>query len=72
MMELAALVPEGLKGEYHITPKGWLSVTNRFLAWVQGFPDSYKWFGNKAQVRTQIVNAVPPPLAKAIAGAIPQ
>jgi len=68
--ELASIVPESLKDDYKVTPKGWLSVTNKFLAWVQGFPESYRWSGNRSEVRNQIVNAVPPPLAKAIARAI--
>jgi len=42
----------------------WLKITNEFLAAVQGFPEDYKWVGSKKSVRKQIVNAVPPPMAK--------
>lgn len=34
--------------------------------YVQGFPDSYKFFGNIIHKHRQIGNAVPPPLAYAL------
>ncbi len=43
------------------------SITHREAARIQGFPDYFAFKGNKAEVRKQIGNAVPPPLAFAIA-----
>lgn len=37
---------------------------------LQGFPHGWRFVGNRAQVRTQIGNAVPPPLARSIGEAI--
>ena len=34
---------------------------------LQTFPDDFKWFGTKAEIATQIGNAVPPRLAEAVA-----
>lgn len=48
------------------------SITHREAARIQGFPDSYEFQGNKAEVRRQIGNAVPPPLGYAIAMSIKQ
>jgi DNA (cytosine-5)-methyltransferase 1 len=42
------------------------SLTAREAARVQGFPDWFEFLGNKAAVRRQIGNAVPPPLGYAI------
>jgi len=42
------------------------ALTPREAARLQGFPDSYHFFGNRSDVRSQIGNAVPPPLAYAI------
>ena len=37
---------------------------------MQGFPDDYRFLGNRMDVRTQVGNAVPPPLARAAGEAI--
>lgn len=42
------------------------AITPREAARLQGFPDSYHFLGNRHEVRHQIGNAVPPPLAEAI------
>ena len=41
-------------------------LTPREAARLQGFPDHFRFFGTRADVRSQIGNVVPPPLAKAI------
>jgi DNA (cytosine-5)-methyltransferase 1 len=41
-------------------------LTPREAAALQGFPDDFEFLGTRADVRKQIGNAVPPPLAKAI------
>lgn len=41
-------------------------LTPREAARLQGFPDEFRFFGTRADVRSQIGNVVPPPLAKAI------
>jgi DNA (cytosine-5)-methyltransferase 1 len=46
------------------------SITPREAARIQGFPDWFTFKGNKASVRRQIGNAVPPPMAFAVAKAI--
>ena len=40
-------------------------LTNKELSLLQGFPDTYRFFGNKSSVRKQIGNAVPPQPIKA-------
>lgn len=45
-------------------------LTPREAARIQGFPDSFEFKGTRADVRKQIGNAVPPPLATAIGKAI--
>lgn len=46
------------------------AITPREAARLQGFPDNFHFLGNKMEVRTQIGNAVPPPLARAAGLAI--
>ncbi|POB49331.1 DNA cytosine methyltransferase [Vibrio vulnificus] len=46
------------------------AITPREAARIQGFPDSIKFMGNRHEVRYQIGNAVPPPLAQAIGRSI--
>jgi DNA (cytosine-5)-methyltransferase 1 len=46
------------------------SITPREAARIQGFPDWFEFIGNRASVRRQIGNAVPPPLAFIVARAI--
>ncbi len=51
-------------------PEQHRSLTLREGARLQGFPDSFRFHGNRGDVRLQIGNAVPPPLAKAIGDAV--
>lgn len=46
------------------------SLTLREGARLQGFPDSFRFYGTRHDIRLQIGNAVPPPLAKAIGEAV--
>jgi DNA (cytosine-5)-methyltransferase 1 len=46
------------------------NITNREGARLQSFPDTFVFLGNQKSVARQIGNAVPPKLAKAVAGAI--
>jgi len=46
------------------------ALTPREAARLQGFPDCFVFVGNRHQVRHQIGNAVPPPLAQAIGESI--
>jgi DNA (cytosine-5)-methyltransferase 1 len=46
------------------------SITPREAARIQGFPDWFEFLGNRADVRRQIGNAVPPPLAFAVGKAV--
>jgi len=46
------------------------TITPREAARLQGFPDNYRFFGNITTMGIQIGNAVPPILAKQIAGNI--
>jgi DNA (cytosine-5)-methyltransferase 1 len=41
-------------------------ITPREAARMQGFPDKFAFHGNRGEVRSQIGNVVPPPLAEAI------
>jgi len=51
-------------------PEQHRSLTLREGARLQGFPDSFRFHGTRYDVRLQIGNAVPPPLAKAAGLAI--
>jgi DNA (cytosine-5)-methyltransferase 1 len=46
------------------------AITPREAARLQGFPDSYRFHGTKSQVRAQLGNAVPVPLAAAVGQSI--
>lgn len=46
------------------------AITPREAARLQGFPDTFHFLGNRMDVRTQIGNAVPPPLASAAGRAV--
>lgn len=41
-------------------------LTPREAARIQGFPDSYRFHGTRGDIRSQIGNVVPPPLAEAV------
>lgn len=47
-------------------PKYDRPITPREAARIQGFPDDFEFVGNRGDVRSQIGNVVPPPLAEAI------
>jgi DNA (cytosine-5)-methyltransferase 1 len=47
-----------------------LSVTE--LAQIQGFPKDYPWKGKEKEIITQIGNAVPPPLVRAVVEMLPR
>jgi DNA (cytosine-5)-methyltransferase 1 len=51
-------------------PEQHRALTLREGARLQGFPDAFRFTGNRDAVRRQIGNAVPPPLAKAAGEAI--
>lgn len=42
-------------------------LTARMVARIQGFPDSWQFYGRKTNAYRQIGNAFPPPVAKAVA-----
>lgn len=46
------------------------SITLREGARLQGFPDNHRFYGNRDDVRLQIGNAVPPPVAQAAGEAV--
>lgn len=54
------------KGRY-LHPEAHRPITHREAARLQGFPDDFRFCGKRIQVGVQIGNAVPPPLALAIA-----
>lgn len=54
------------KGRY-LHPMEHRALTHHEAARLQGFPDDYKWVGSKVAIARQIGNAVPIPLARAIA-----
>ncbi len=57
------------KGRY-LHPDQDRPITHREAARLMGFPDDFKFTGTKVQIAKQIGNAVPPPLAGAIAGTV--
>jgi DNA (cytosine-5)-methyltransferase 1 len=54
------------KGRY-LHPTQDRSITHYEAALLQGFPDDFLWSGTKSAIARQIGNAVPVPLARAIA-----
>jgi DNA (cytosine-5)-methyltransferase 1 len=54
------------KGRY-LHPDQHRPITHREAARLMGFPDDFKFEGSKVEIARQIGNAVPPPLAAAIA-----
>ncbi|MGW2646530.1 DNA cytosine methyltransferase [Streptomyces sp. NPDC001393] len=57
------------KGRY-LHPELPRPITHYEAARIQGFPLSFRWCGSKTEIATQIGNAVPIPLGKAIAASI--
>lgn len=53
-------------------PREHRAITPREAARLQGFPDEFEFLGNRMDIRTQIGNAVPPPLATAAGNAVRQ
>lgn len=54
------------KGRY-LHPTENRALTHHEAARIQGFPDSHQWVGSKTAIAKQIGNAVPVPLAAALA-----
>lgn len=59
------------KGRY-LHPEAHRPITHREAARLMGFPDTFKFKGTKIEIARQIGNAVPPPLAGAIAEVVLQ
>lgn len=57
------------KGRY-LHPTKNRPITHYEAARIQGFPREFRWCGSKTEIATQIGNAVPIPLGRAIASAI--
>lgn len=57
------------KGRY-LHPTADRPITHAEAARLQGFPDTFEWCGTKLSIAKQIGNAVPPPLASAIAAVL--
>lgn len=55
---------------FPLHPKEHRSITIREAATITGFPLSYKFFGSHSKRCEQVGNAVPPPLAKALAKSV--
>lgn len=56
--------------EMHVHPSGTRRVSIYEAMQLQGFPEDYTLLGNLSEQVTQVSNAVPPPLARAVAAAI--
>lgn len=56
--------------EIHVHPSGLRRLTIYEAMLLQGFPSTYRFCGNLSEQVTQVSNAVPPPLANAIACAV--
>jgi DNA (cytosine-5)-methyltransferase 1 len=56
--------------EIHVHPDGGRRLSVHEAMLLQGFPESYRLSGNFSEQVTQVSNAVPPPVARALAGAI--
>lgn len=56
--------------EIHIHPDGLRRLSIFEAMRLQGFPDHFQLMGNFSEQVTQVSNAVPPPVAKAVANAI--
>ncbi|MGO0578295.1 DNA cytosine methyltransferase [Ornithinimicrobium panacihumi] len=54
------------KGRF-LHPTAHRPITHFEAARIQGFPDTFRWVGGPTSIARQIGNAVPPPLAKALA-----
>ena len=54
------------KGRY-LHPEAHRPITHREAARLMGFPDDFIFFGTTTEIARQIGNAVPPPLAGALA-----
>ncbi|MEK9211848.1 DNA cytosine methyltransferase [Sphingomonas sp. 2378] len=59
------------KGRY-LHPDQHRPITHREAARLMGFPDDFEFVGTKIEIARQIGNAVPPPLAGAVAGVVLQ
>lgn len=59
------------KGRY-LHPDQNRPITHREAARLMGFPDEFKFCGNKSEIARQIGNAVPPALARALARMVVQ
>jgi DNA (cytosine-5)-methyltransferase 1 len=57
------------KGRY-LHPEQDRPITHREAARLMGFPDNFRFVGSKIEIARQIGNAVPPPLAGAIARSV--
>lgn len=56
--------------EIHVHPDGGRRLTIHEAMLLQGFPPNYRLAGNFSEQVTQVSNAVPPPMARALARAI--
>ena len=56
--------------EIHVHPNGTRRISVLEAMRLQGFPDTFELLGNLSEQVTQVSNAVPPPLAQAVAHSI--